>query len=261
MVYLFNRLITWFKTRFLSTSTTVTPAIRYLHNKAALAEFQQIIGYRFKNPGWLQQALQHRSYLHDENSGGLESNERMEFLGDAVLELVVNDYLFHHYPNESEGNLTKIKGLVVSKPILAERGADIHLPDYLLMGVSSGGEISPSVIADAYEALLCAIYLDGGLKAARAFLAQHFLPQINKIIRDKQHANYKSALQEYIQGRYKSHPVYQVVQVEGPDHQQTFTVNVLVEKQVIGSGQGRSKKEAQQEAARVALLKLGLRYE
>lgn len=251
----------WLKRLFYTNALSrraVQPAVGQVCDKSALRELQEIIGYRFQNVRWLQQALQHRSYLHDEGAEGAESNERMEFLGDAVLELIVNDYLFHRFPNKSEGELTKIKGLVVSKPILAKKAKEIQLDKFLLMGTSSGGDISQSVIADAYEALVCAIYLDGNIQAANTFLHNHFLAKIPKIVKDKQHANNKSILQEYTQAKYKTHPQYRICKVEGPDHQQIFTMEVLIENIVVGVGEGRSKKEAQQEAARDALTKLGL---
>jgi ribonuclease III len=192
--------------------------------------------------------------------GPRESNERLEFLGDSVLGLVTSEYLYRQNPDEHEGQLTKTKSLLVSKAILSRRALAMGLGRFVLMShseVESGGRQRLSILADAFEAVLGAIYLDQGFEAARAFIHRWLLKDSQEIASDKRHANWKSHLQEYVQSTFHTHPVYRVRSEMGPDHSKVFMVDVLVGKRLLGSGKGRNKKDAEQAAARNALDQAG----
>jgi ribonuclease-3 len=224
-------------------------------------ELQQRIGIRFSNPGLLRQALTHKSYVHDNSGRGGESNGRMEFLGDSILGLVVNEFLYQQFPLAEEGELTKMKSLLVSKAVLARRARAMHIGRFLFLAdaeVESGGRERTSIVADSLEALIGAIYLDRGLDVAKKFLHENLLRDAGKIIRDSKHTNYKSILQEYIQGEYRVHPAYRVLSEQGPEHEKLFTIEVSVNRKVLGRGIGKNKKEAEQAAARQAVVKLEL---
>jgi len=223
---------------------------------AVLRAFQKRIGVQFRDAALVQRALTHRSYLGGEEAHGPDSNERLEFLGDAVLELVVIDYLFARFPAAREGDMTKMKSLLVSRGVLADCAERIDLGRFVLMSPSerdSGGGERRSILADAFEAVLGAIYLDQGLDAARRFVHRTLLRGVDRILRDSEKQNFKSLLQERIQARLRVHPRYRVVSEEGPDHEKNFTVNVVVRGRILGTGSGHNKKEAEQAAARTAL--------
>ncbi len=229
--------------------------------KDRVAELQRTIGIQFNNPEILRQALTHRSYLHENSEGEGESNGRMEFLGDSVLGLVANEFLYGRYPLAEEGELTKMKSLLVSKAILARRGRAMRLGHFLFLSeseVESGGRERTSIVADSFEAVIGAIYLDQGLEVASRFIHEYLLGDANKIIHDSKHRNYKSIFQEYVQGEFRVHPQYKVLSEDGPEHEKLFTVEVSVRKKVMGRGTGKNKKEAEQSAAREALAKLEL---
>jgi ribonuclease-3 len=201
-------------------------------------------------------ALTHRSFLHNNGAGKRESNERLEYLGDSVLGLVCSEWLYRNRPDEHEGQLTKTKSLLVSKAILSRRALAMGLGRFVLLSnseVESGGRQRLSILADAFEAVIGAIYLDQGLDAAREFITTWLLNEANGIIADKRHTNYKSLLQEYVQSTYHTHPVYRIRSETGPDHQKVFSVEVLVGSRTLGDGRGQNKKEAEQDAARNAL--------
>ena len=222
---------------------------------------QEKLGYRFSDPGLLIQAIKHRSYVYSIDEGSIASNERLEFLGDAVLDLLVTENLYRKFQNKREGDLTQIKSLLVSKVILAQRGRAIGLGHHLLLSKEedqAGGRDRTSIIGDAFEAILGAIYLDGGLKAAAAFVQRHLLSNIDAIVANNSYLNFKSSLLEHTQGEGRGHPRYLVSSEEGPDHHKMFSVEVLIGGERLGFGKGRSKKEAQQMAARKALGKLGI---
>ena len=224
-------------------------------------ELQRKLGYTFSNTALLEQALKHRSYVYVTQEGGIASNERLEFLGDAVLDLIVTEYLYNRFKNKREGELTQIKSLLVSKVVLAEKGREIQLGEYLFLSkeeISSGGRQRTSIIGDAFEALLGAIYLDGGLEAARSFVERTILTNVDEILSDGNYLNFKSLLLEHTQSTGKGHPRYQPISEEGPDHQKIFFIEVTLQGDRLGEGQGRSKKEAQQMAAKDALRYLGL---
>ena len=225
-----------------------------------LRGFEAMLHYKFKNPELARQALTHRSYLHsqpDREKGGGESNERMEFLGDSVVGLVVNEFLYRKFTSLREGELTKMKSLLVSRVILSRTAKLMGLGDFILLSeaeTGSGGRDRASILADSLEGVIGAVYLDGGLEPARQLTERLLLKQVHEILSDANLANYKSMLQEYVQGEFKTHPQYRISSELGPDHEKVFTVEVVVSQKVLGRGHGNNKKEAEQEAARDALL-------
>jgi len=211
---------------------------------------------KIKKPDWdlLKQALTHKSYLGEQ--GWLQSNERLEFLGDSVLGLVVAEYLYRIYADRPEGELAKAKAVIVSEPILAETAKKIGIPDALLLSSgedASGGRGRSSILADAFEAVVAAMYLIEGLDPTREFILKSLGPVIENIEGEEHHRNYKSVLQELTQSLYKRAPEYRVVNESGADHDKTFTVQVEIEHTLLGAGEGKSKKQAEQAAAFEAL--------
>ncbi len=222
-------------------------------------ELQHRIGYRFKDRGLLEHALTHKSRAAEDASGGVADNESLEFLGDAVLGLVVADALFRTYPDYSEGQKSKIKASVVSTQSLARYAEEMQLGDHLILGrgeEKTGGRFKQALLADAYEALIAAIYLDGGLEAISTFLLREMRDALEAGTAHHATRDYKSALQERLQALGRPLPEYRVSGEAGPDHRKTFMVEVVVEGQVLGVASGKAKKEAEQEAAREALEKL-----
>ncbi|MEO5989987.1 MAG: ribonuclease III [Candidatus Eisenbacteria bacterium] len=224
-----------------------------------LAEFCKHFKVPFRDMGLLKLALTHRSYLSVTGQGPRESNERLEFLGDSVLGLVTSEALYRRHPDEHEGQLTKTKSLLVSKAILSRRALKMGLGRFVLMShseVESGGRQRLSILADAFESVLGAIYLDQGFEVSRQFIHTHLLSESDAIVADKRHTNYKSHLQEYVQSTFRTHPVYRIRSEYGPDHSKHFMVEVMVGKRTLGDGRGHNKKEAEQAAARDALEKV-----
>lgn len=202
----------------------------------------------------LQQALTHKSYLGEVSN--LRSNERMEFLGDSVLGLVVAEHLYSKFAEKQEGELAKAKAVAVSEPILAEAAKKIGLAPALLLSTgedTSGGRNRSSILADAFEAVVAAVYLIGGLDAARQLVLKALRPLLDDIEREEHHRNYKSILQEISQSRYKKAPRYMVVSESGADHDKTFVVEAILDGVPLGRGTGKSKKQAEQAAALEAL--------
>jgi ribonuclease-3 len=231
------------------------------HRRKALGALSRALGVRFRDLALLNQALKHRSYVHDAELDRTESNERMEFLGDAVLGLLVNEHLYYKYERRQEGRLTKIKSLVVSETILSRKAEELSLGKYILLSEnerSSGGATRTSIIADAFEAVIGAVYLDSGLKAARRFVESHLLSEIDELLQVDEYQNYKSMVQEYAQKKYGARPRYRVVSAKGPEHERVFFVELRLGGHALGRGEGKNKKEAEQLAARSALAKLGL---
>ncbi|MCX5800396.1 MAG: ribonuclease III [Candidatus Eisenbacteria bacterium] len=230
-------------------------------SKGTVEALQQKLGIRFNKPALLRQALTHKSYLHENSGKGEGSNGRMEFLGDSVLGLVVNEFLYQQFPLAEEGELTKMKSLLVSKAVLARRARAMHIGHFLFLAdaeVESGGRERTSIVADSLEALIGAIYLDKGPDVVKKFLHENLLCDAEKIVGDSKHTNYKSILQEYIQGEFRIHPVYRVLCEKGPEHEKLFTVEVSANRRVLGRGSGKNKKEAEQAAAREAVAELEL---
>jgi ribonuclease-3 len=221
---------------------------------------QHAIGYRFRDRGLVEHAMTHTSRANEDMSGGVRDNESLEFLGDAVLGFVIADVLFNEFPESDEGQKSKLKAMLVSTTTLARQAERLSLGDHLLLGrgeEKSGGRQKQALLADGYEALIAAIYLDGGVEHARAFIVREFAPLIADARRDGLAAqDYKSALQELLQGRSRALPDYRVIGTLGPDHQKLFQVQVVVDGEPLAEATGSSKKEAEQEAARAALEKL-----
>ena len=221
---------------------------------------QRRINYRFKDRGLLEHALTHKSRAAEDASGGVADNESLEFLGDAVLGLVVADMLFRQFPEYDEGQKSKVKASVVSTASLARHAEQMGLGEHLLLGrgeEKTGGRFKQALLADAYEALIAAVYLDGGFNAATAFLQRELQEAIDlgssqTIVGE----DYKSALQERLQALGRPLPEYRLAGQAGPDHRKTFSVEVVVNGDVLGTASGKAKKEAEQEAARLALEKL-----
>lgn len=232
------------------------PAADRPGDAAALRAFQQHSGVTFNDPELLRQALTHRSYLGANGTDLSTSNERMEFLGDSVLELIVNEYLYAHFPDHQEGELTKMKSLLVSRNILSSQARDMDLGRFLSLSeaeADSGGRERASILADGFEAVIGALFLDQGLDAAREFLRPRLLKEAPLLLEDRKFTNYKSVLQEYVQAEFKTYPRYRISAQSGPDHRKLFTVDVVVRGQKLGEGRGSNKKKAEQSAARNAL--------
>ena len=223
-------------------------------------ELQCRIQYRFRDRGLLEHALTHKSRAAEDASGGVADNESLEFLGDAVLGLVVVDALFRKYPGYDEGQKSKIKAAVVSTQSLARHAEALRLGENLILGrgeEKTGGRFKQALLADTYEALIAAVYLDGGLAAAAAFLERELTEAIELgAVQTIVGLDYKSALQERLQAFGRPLPEYRVAGEAGPDHRKTFNIEVVVDGDVLGSATGKAKKEAEQEAARLALAKL-----
>jgi len=216
-----------------------------------IAGCQEAVGVRFNDPAWLDKALTHSSNRSDL---GL-SNERMEFLGDAILGMVVSEYLFSTYSGHTEGELTAVKSIVVSQRILARQSRALGLDGFLSVGrgMSRGRRLPNSVVANVLEALIAAIYLDQGLEAAREFILRNLQGEILDAETTKQHKNFKSVLQQLVQRKRGCTPAYQVIEESGPDHAKSFRVVTMIDGAEYGTGWGRNKKEAEQHSARETL--------
>lgn len=221
---------------------------------------EQRIGHVFTRSELLAEALSHRSWLNEGARNGAPDNERLEFFGDALVDFLVAEYLLHRHPQAREGTLSKLRAELVSEVGLALVAADLGLGQFLRLGHGeevSGGRSKPSLLANAVEALVGALYLDGGLPAARLLLTQYLFPRAEELplsglaVQDR-----KSALQELLQAQGTGRPVYQVVDESGPSHQRCFVVSVCVNATVVGTGSGSSKKAAEQAAAAAALATL-----
>ena len=230
---------------------------------AELEPLERRIGYRFRDRGLLEHALTHRSRVHEDASGGVFDNESMEFLGDSVLGFVIADMLFREFPQHNEGHKSKLKASIVSAASLARLGEKIDIGHYLILGrgeEKTGGRRKHALIADCYEALIAAIYLDGGVEAVRGFISRQFAELIEEARRTGAHAafteDYKSALQEWLQSHDRGLPAYRLAAEIGPAHRRLFDVEVLVDGEPVARGEGKSKKEAAQAAAKLALERL-----
>jgi ribonuclease-3 len=223
-----------------------------------IRKVEAAIGYHFKDPFLLYRSLKHRSYSQARDGNIYLSNERLEFLGDSVLNLVVSHSLFVKNPNFQEGDLTKLKSTLVSKTSTAIAGRKVGIDRFILLSSSeedAGGRERTSIIADTYEAIIGAIYLDGGLEPAADFIKRSIL-STESVLAGEEQKNYKSILLELTQSKRLGHPVYRTISEEGPDHDKVFTVEVFVMGDSIGVGKGKSKKAAQQVAAKEALARM-----
>lgn len=220
-----------------------------------LASLQNRIKYEFSDLKLLNKALTHKSYANEKNKI-IKHNERLEFLGDSVLDILVSDYLVHKYNDFAEGTLSKIRAAVVNETCLAKLAKKIELGDYLLLGRGedlSGGRKKPSILADAFEALAGAVFRDARLDAASNIFLPLLVEEIKKTAESWSFRDFKSDLQEYTQNKMVCIPSYKVVREIGPDHAKEFEVVVMVKSEIQGKGLGRSKKEAEQAAAKIAM--------
>jgi ribonuclease III len=230
-----------------------------MFNMDNIQAIEEKFDIHFTNKQLLSTAFTHRSYINESNGTVQEHNERLEFLGDAVLEILVSEYLFNKFPEAPEGELTAYRSAVVKMESLAEIALELGFGEYLLMSKGeemTGGRTRPYILANTFEAFLGALFMDQGIEACKRFLSSAFFGKIDKAIEDKEYIDSKSKLQEITQDRFKQMPVYKLVKEEGPDHSKTFTVQVLIKNKVVGEGVGKSKQYAQQEAAKDALQKL-----
>ena len=238
----------WLKTLFKRTTQSKNAPVNF-------EEVENAFGYRFKDRSLLVWCLKHRSYSQVVDGNVDLSNERMEFLGDSVLNMVVSHHLFIKNPDFQEGDLTKEKSVLVSKAAAAIAGRKLGIDRYMLLAVSeeeSGGRNRDSIIADMYEAIIAAIFLDGGLEASQDFIFRTILTNKVSVMEEVQ-TNYKSLLLELSQEHRLGHPIYKTISEEGPDHDKVFTVEALIMDKSYGEGKGKSKKQAQQEAAKAGL--------
>lgn len=222
-----------------------------------IKDLEAAIGYRFKNITLLQNALTHSSYANERWHNSLLSNERLEFLGDAILGMTVAKYLYQTFPDRPEGELTRMRADMVCEKTLAKVAARINLGKHLLLGngeEQGGGRTRNSILADAVESVIAASYLDGGMEAAQRFIEQFILVEVP--VKKLHNADYKTALQELVQQKKNQVLSYTLVGESGPDHDKQFDVEVKLNGQVVGTGSGSSKKRAEQDAARAALEKL-----
>jgi len=224
-----------------------------------LTALQQMLGISFNNPALLEQALVHSSYVNENPGSPEDSNEKLEFFGDAVLGLVISEKLYIDCPNFNEGDMTRLRAALVRQEALARVAKTIKLGDYLYLGKgeeASGGRNKPRNLASALEAVIATTFLDQGIAVTRDFILGLFDNELRKVVSQGAVADYKSRLQELLQSRQQGTPVYRLVEAQGPAHQQTFTVEVMADDTALGRGSGKSKKVAEKEAARSALERL-----
>jgi len=220
---------------------------------------EKSIRYSFKKKSLIQEAITHKSFAHENPEESSLFNERLEFLGDAVLSLVISEYLFKEYPAYTESQLSRLRAYAVRESTLVEVARSLNLGIYLRLGRGeelSGGRKKASILADAFEALIGAIYIDGGIKKAKDFILKNLHTRIEEITEKNLVFDYKSKLQEIVQARFGVLPRYVINKEEGPEHNKTFEVNVYIKNKLYGTGTGKNKKSAQQLAAKAGLKKL-----
>jgi ribonuclease-3 len=222
-----------------------------------LPELESSLGYHFQDPSLLLRALTHRSYVNEREGQGIQHNESLEFLGDAVVGFLVSSWIFHKFPGLNEGNLSKIRAYLVSAANLLRLAEELHLGNYVRLSrgeEKTGGRGKRAIVVDAFEALVGAIYLDGGVAPASEFLERQMRGDLDSVdVGQLTYGDFKSVLQERLHDLGRLEPVYRVVDEIGPDHRKTFVVEVEIAGQVIARATGKTKKEAQQDAARLAL--------
>ncbi len=217
---------------------------------------EKAMNYKFKNGHFLTRAMTHSSYSNENKKEKLKNNERLEFLGDSVLGLIISEYLFSHYSNLEEGQLTKIRAKIVCEASLGEASRALKLGEFMLFGRGeelTGGRERTSILSDAFEALIASIFLDGGMECARVFVLSRLKPIIEDAVQGKLFVDYKTRLQEIIQVQKGNRIKYDIVREEGPDHSKIFFTEVKLNETVIGLGSGHSKKESEQESAKEGL--------
>ncbi len=230
-----------------------------MKNAKKYEALQEKIGHSFANLDLLQRALIHASAANERQGRRVEHNERMEFLGDAVLQLVVSDYFYRQFPKMAEGDLTKMRASVVNEQVLAQVASQLSLGEHLRLGRGeemSGGRERPSILSDALEALSGAIYLDAGLDRVQMFIMEHLAGPLAAVEKGEYRQDFKTSLQEWMQRETGKNVQYRTVAQKGPDHAKVFTVQVECDSEILGYGTGRTKKDAEQAAAREALAEL-----
>ncbi len=239
----------------------IEPTATSAFPRSDLSGLEEMLGYSFRDPGLLLKALTHRSYVNEHEGEGLEHNESLEFLGDSVLGFLVSSRIFIRFPSLKEGELSKIKAYLVSAANLLQLARRIRLGEFVRLSKGedkTGGRTKRAILVDTYEAVVGAIYLDGGIEAASSFLVRHVEEILDGLdVKQIISGDFKSALQEQLHDLGRPEPVYRVVAEIGPDHRKTFVVQVLILNEVVAEASGRTKKEAQQEAARLALRLIG----
>ena len=228
--------------------------------EAHIAKVEKLIEYTFTNKEHLLSAITHRSYLNEHRNATQDHNERLEFLGDAVLELVITDFLFHKYPHKPEGELTAVRAALVNTVSLSESATKLGINDYLLMSKGEAkdtGRARQYILANAFEAIIGALYVDQGYEASREFIEKHLFSKTEQIVEKRLWQDPKSRFQELAQEHENITPSYQTLAQVGPDHDRVFTVGVFLKDKKIAEGQGRAKQEAQQAAAEAALAAKG----
>jgi len=223
-------------------------------------EFEEIIGINFVNKDLLKQAFTHRSYLNEHKDSEIVHNERLEFLGDAVLELIVTEYLYNKYIDENEGDLTSYRAALVNADTMSKAASKIKMNDFLLLSKGEAkdtGRARQIILANTIEALIGAIFLDQGYETAKYFISKNIFHLIDNIVAEKAWMDAKSNFQEAAQENENVTPSYKTIKEEGPDHDKIFTVGVYLDKELVSIGAGKSKQEAEQEAAKTALIKKG----
>ncbi|GAU78769.1 ribonuclease III [Fusibacter sp. 3D3] len=226
---------------------------------ASIKDLEKQIRYEFKDIAYLRRAITHSSYANENKKERIKNNERLEFLGDSVLGLVISEYLYSHFPNLAEGQLTKVRARIVCEASLGEAARLLEIGTFMMFGRGeelTGGRERTSILSDAFEALVAALYLDGGVDVVRTFVLEHMEPIISEAVQGKMFVDYKTRLQEVIQIKKGNRIKYEIFKEEGPDHSKLFYTHVKLNDQIIGVGNGRSKKESEQEAAKEGLKKL-----
>lgn len=221
-----------------------------------LRELEEKMGYTFRNFDWLRMAMRHSSYVNEHHMNRLDCNERLEFLGDAVLELVSSEFLYRNYPSLPEGEMTKLRASLVCEPTLAMDARELNLGEYLLLGKgeeATGGRKRDSIVSDAMEAAIGAIFMDGGFQEAKKFVLRFVL---NDVERKQLFQDSKTILQEMVQKSFEGEVLYQILEESGPDHDKSFRAQVAVGERPLGEGVGRTKKSAEQQAAFNAICRL-----
>lgn len=237
------------------------PTANFDQEEQILLKFRNKYKIGFTEKSLLLTAFKHRSYLNITNEDRAASNERLEFLGDAVLDLVVTEYLYEKFPKRTEGQLSKIKSILVSKPVLAEIATDLSFGNLILINKGeekTGGRQRESILSDTFEAVIGAVYLDKGYQEVKSFIQHSLLTKFKSIMQRELFTNHKSILLEHAQSKFGNLPEYRVLEEMGPDHEKLFVIGVYIDGKEIGRGQGKSKKTAEQEAARTAVQHLGV---
>jgi len=231
----------------------------HAYSSKDLSSLENFIGHKFKNKSLLKEAITHKSFAHEQQNPDYLYNERMEFLGDAVLELIVSEYLYCSYAEFTEADLSKIKSYAVKESTLAEIAQSLGLGSFLLLGKGekiTGGMKKPSLLANAIEAIIAAIFLDGGYKKSKEFVLTYLIPKIEKLTADNVVFDFKTEFQEIAQAQFGVLPEYVTHKEEGPEHSKIFEVKVFINDDLFGTGQGKTKKAAAQKAAEAGLIKI-----